>query len=466
MPTTALDKRSSGAPADSQAAGKGVGRYKWWALFLLILTYASNFMDRIVVATVGQAMKLDLDLSDLQLGLLGGMAFAFFYAVLGIPLARLSERFNRVKIIAACTLLWSAMTTLCGFAQHYTHLLLFRIGVGVGEAGSTPAAHSLLADYFPSGRRGTAFALYSLGVPIGAIIGAFGGGWIVQNIGWREAFIYMGAPGIVLAALVLFTVREPERGSTDSLVGAAAVPPFRAVLRLLARKSTFLHLAFGCALIGFANFGINMFIPIFYSRVFHMSYAQAGLAFGVITGVGSLIGTMLGGYLADWAGKRDARWYLWVVAIGVGVAAPLYMLAFIQSSWLVSVVMMLVFGSFMYMWYGPTFAIAYTLVGARMRASCSAIILLITTLLGQGLGPVFNGWLSDRFTREAFTHGSYLTVCGKGASEAGSEIATACSQASASGIRSAMMVCALMFMWGAFHYYWASRSLIKDKEPI
>jgi MFS family permease len=218
-----------------------------WALWLLVLVYASNFADRILVATVGQAMKVDLGLTDLQLGLLGGMSFALFYSLMGIPLARLSERYSRVRIIAACAAVWSAMTALCGVAQNYTQLLLFRIGVGIGEAGSTPASHSLIADYFTPNKRGKAFAVFGLGVPLGAFVGAILGGWIVQNMGWRAAFFWIGAPGIVLAALVYFTMREPVRGMSDPQARNAdePVPSMMEVLRLLLSKPTFLHMTFG-----------------------------------------------------------------------------------------------------------------------------------------------------------------------------------------------------------------------------
>ncbi|MHC9087064.1 spinster family MFS transporter [Luteimonas sp. RIT-PG2_3] len=442
--------------------------YRAWLIILLILTYASNFMDRIIVATVGQAMKVDLQLSDLQLGLLGGMAFAFFYAVLGIPMARLSERYSRVKIIAACVAMWSLMTTLCGMAQNYAQLLLLRVGVGIGEAGSTPASHSLIADHFPPKRRASAFALYALGVPLGAFCGAILAGWIVQNMGWRSAFILLGLPGLLIALLTVLTLREPQRGLADGVVPTGEpVPSLKEVLRLLLRKRTFIHLTLGCALIGFANFGINMFMPIYFNRVFDMSYAQAGLAFGLITGVGALFGTSFGGFMADWAGKRDSRWYLWVVALGVALATPFYLAAFLQTNWIVAVAMMLVFGSVMYTWYGSTFAVTYTLVGPRMRASASAIVLLVNTLIGQGLGPIFIGGASDVFTRRAYAGGEYAASCSAQALEgAAAGTAQACTQAAATGIRYATVLCGLVFLWGALHYFLASRTLRQDQEPV
>nr|WP_255682200.1 MFS transporter [Luteimonas sp. BDR2-5] len=430
------------------------------------MVYASNFADRIVVATVGQAMKVDLGLSDLQLGLLGGMSFALFYSLMGIPLARLSERYSRVRIIAACAAVWSAMTALCGVAQNYVQLLLLRIGVGIGEAGSTPASHSLIADYFAPGRRGAAFALFGLGIPLGAFVGAILGGWIVQHLGWRATFVCIGAPGLVLAALVLFTMREPRRGMSEAAAPVAdgPVPSMGQVVRLLLRKPTFLHMTFGCALIGFANFGINMFMPIYFTRVFGMSYAQAGLAFGLITGCGAILGKIVGGYVSDWAGRRDRRWYLWVVALGVAVTAPFYMLAFLQQGWAASAAMLLVFGGLLYLWYGPTFAIAYSLVGPRMRASVSALVLLTISLIGHGLGPVFMGLASDWFAGRAYAGGDgFAQACGD-ASRIADGVAAACAQASAQGVRYAAIACACFFLWGAWHYFRAARTLERDTE--
>jgi len=437
-------------------------RTRAWLLILLALTGASNFMDRIVVATVSQAMKVDLQLTDLQLGLLGGMAFALFYAILGIPLARLSDTRNRVRLLSACVALWSLLTTLCGLAQNYLQLLLLRVGVGIGEAGSTPASHSLIADHYPANQRASAFALYALGIPLGVFCGAIGAGWIVESMGWRAAFFVLGIPGIVLALLVLTTLREPPRGLADGLSSSPAhVPPLREVLATLLRKPTFLHLSFGCALIGFANFGINMFMPIYFTRVFEMSYAQAGLAFGLITGIGAMLGTSFGGFMADWAGKRDPRWYLWVIALALAIATPFYLMAFVQTRWQIAAVMMLVFGSMMYSWYGATFAVAYRLVGARLRAQVSAIVLLLSTLIGQGLGPVFIGAASDILTTRAYRHGDYAQACIPATLE---QASAACAQASASGIRQACVLCGLVFLWGALHYFLASKTLTGDEE--
>jgi len=455
---------TSGPVADHAAVS--TPRIRAWLLILLALTGASNFMDRIVVATVSQAMKLDLQLTDLQLGLLGGMAFAFFYAILGIPLARLSDTRNRVRLLSACVALWSLLTTLCGAAQNYLQLLLLRVGVGIGEAGSTPASHSLIADHWPAEKRASAFAMYALGVPLGVFCGAIGAGWIVQSMGWRAAFFILGIPGILLALLVLVTLREPPRGLSDGTnASTQPVPPLREVLLTVLRKPTFLHLSFGCALIGFANFGINMFMPIYFTRVFEMSYAQAGLAFGLITGIGAMVGTSVGGFMADWAGKRDPRWYLWVVALAVAITTPFYLLAFVQNRWPVAAAMMLVFGCMMYSWYGATFAVAYRLVGARMRAQVSALVLLVSTLIGQGLGPVFIGGASDALTRRAWGDDNHALICAAHALEqAGQATFRACTQASATGIRQASVLCGLVFLWGALHYFLASRTLTCDQE--
>lgn len=437
--------------------------YKRWMLFLLMLAYAASFMDRVIIATIGQAIKVDLALSDVQLGLLGGMAFAFFYTVLGIPVARLAERKSRVAIISACILTFSLMTFLCGTVQNYWQLLLCRMGVGIGEAGGTPSSHSLIADHYPVEKRASAIALFSVGVPLGAVSGALLGGWIVSNWGWRPAFFVIGLPGALLAALMFLTLREPARGLSEK-TGATSnqVPSLKSVLTRLRSKRAFAPIVIGCALAGFANFAINLFMPVYFVRVFHFSYAQAGLTFGLISGGASLIGTLGGGYLSDWAAKKDQRWYVWVPGAAFLIGTPFYLFAFSQERWQLALPVMLLGAIFFYAWNGPTFSVTLNLVEPRMRASASAVLLFVVNMVGQGLGPIFNGYASDRFAERAFTLGHYATQCGRGAAP---ELASACAQASASGIQSGMLVCSCVFVGAALFYFLAGRTLRADLAP-
>lgn len=458
------------APPESQVS-KGAVRSisnarKCWALALLVLVYASNFIDRIIVAIAGEAMKAELQLSDFQLGLVGGLAFAAVYALMGIPIARLAERFSRVKIISACIVIWSGFTALCGVAQGYVQLVLFRMGVGAGEAGCAPASHSLLADYFAPGRRATVMAIYSLGIPIGALSGALLVGWIVQNIGWREAFIIMGAVGIALAALVMLTIPEPVRGLSD---GAAVkksekVPSLMEVFRLLIGKLAFVRVVIGCAVLAFGKYGINLFIPVYLVRVFDMSFEKAGFMFGLIAGIAGALGSLLGGYLADKGGKRDKRWYVWIPAIGAMVSTPLYFLAFLQTNWIIAVALMVVMTTFVSFWTGPTFSVAHAMVDARMRASASAIILVTAAIIGNGLGPAFMGLASDLLAGHYFTLGDYAELCpaGKALPDAAQELVLACKQASSDGIRYAIMFSSGIFFIAGLFYLFAGRTLPRD----
>lgn len=442
--------------------------YKRWLLLLLMLAYAASFMDRVIIATVGQAIKVDLALSDVQLGLLGGMAFAFFYTVLGIPVARLAERKSRVTIISVCVVTFSLMTFLCGMAQNYWQLLLCRMGVGVGEAGGTPSSHSLIADHFPVEKRASAISLFSVGVPLGAVSGALLGGWIVSNWGWRPAFFIIGLPGVLLSALIYLTLREPARGLSEKTAQTSTnVPSLKEVLARLRSKQAFTHIAIGCALAGFANFAINMFMPMYFVRVFEFSYAQAGLTFGLISGGASLIGTLGGGYLSDWAAKKDQRWYVWVPAAAFVIGTPFYLFAFSQHSWQVALPVMMLGAIFFYAWNGPTFSVTLNLVEPRMRASASAILLFVVNMIGQGMGPIFIGFASDRFADRAFTMGHYAAQCpgGRAGAGASADLAAACAQASASGIQSGMLLCSCAFLGAALFYFLAARTLRADLAP-
>ena len=441
--------------------------YRRWFLVLLILVYASSFVDRIIIAVVGQAIKVEMNLSDLQLGLLGGLAFSIFYTTLGIPIARLADRFNRVVLISLSIIAWSAMTALCGTAGAYWQLLLYRLGVGIGEAGSTPTSHSLISDQFPVQRRATALAIYALGPPIGVIAGALGGGWIVQHLGWRPVFFVVGLPGLVLGILAYLTLREPKRGGADGDIRAASagVPPLKAVFGVLMSSRVFVQMLLGTVIGAFAQYGINLFIPIYLNRVFGMSFAQAGLVFGLIVGVGGIIGNALGGYSADWASSRDRRWYAWVPALGTFIGFPLMAIAFFtEAGWQISVALLFAATLLLNVWNGPTFAIVHGLVEPRMRATASALVFLLMNLIGQGFGPAVIGFLSDRFANMLFAGGNYRLMCAGalgGPHGGGTQhpLSAVCQAASANGIRYAMLSVTIALLWSSLHYFLAGRHL-------
>jgi MFS family permease len=444
---------------------------------LLSLVYASSFVDRIFISVVGQAIKVDMDLSDLQLGILGGLAFSLFYASLGIPMARLADRFNRVRLIALSIVAWSVLTALCAGAGNFVQLLLYRLGIGIGEAGSTPTAHSLISDEFPDGRRATALAVYSLGPPIGAIGGAIGGSWVAQHFGWRPAFLVIALPGIVLGVLVHLTLREPARGAMERVGApeAAAETSLRAIAAILVRSPLFVQLLLGTVVGAFAQYGINLFIPAYLSRVYGLNVSQAGLLFGLTIGFGGAIGTTFGGWLADRAGKKDRRWYARVPALGTLLGMVPVSLAFLQQDWRVAAALLFVATVLLSSWIGPTFAAIHGLVAPKMRATTSAFVFLLMNFVGMGGGPTFVGFLSDTIAARLFTAGDYRSLCrfahghGAAALDPGSPVAQACVSASSNGLRYAMLAMSLLLVWAAFHYFRAVRhvgrgDLVEEKK--
>jgi predicted MFS family arabinose efflux permease len=460
--------------AQSGAARSGAGWYRSWFLFLLVLIYASSFVDRIIIAVVGQAMKVEMNLSDLQLGLLNGLAFSIFYSLLGLPIARLAERFNRVALIALSITAWSVMTALCGTAGAYWQLLLYRLGVGIGEAGSTPTSHSLISDQFGPRRRASALSIYAFGPPIGVLFGALGGGWVVQHLGWRPVFFVVGLPGLVFGLLAWFTLREPKRGGSEENAAArnlATVPPLREVLSVLLKSRAFRQMLLGTVIGAFAQYGIDLFIPVYLTRVYGMGYAQAGLIFGLVIGVGGLVGNLLGGVSADWASTKNNRWYAWVPALGTAIGFPLIVTALSLNAWPVAVTLLFVATVMLSMWNGPTFAVVHSIVEPRMRATASAFVFLIMNLVGQGLGPATVGMLSDRLAARFFTQGQFHLVCAAGAPHGAhgaaapvqGPFAAACHDASAYGIRYAMLAVSIALVWSSVHYFLASRHLSRSK---
>lgn len=445
--------------------------YTSTVLGVLLLVYTSNFIDRTILGTLGQAVKDDLRITDTQLGLLQGFAFAVLYTVLGIPLARLAERRNRVAIISTCIVIWSGFTALCGLAQSYTQLLLYRIGVGIGEAGCSPPAHSLITDYFPAERRASALSVYSFGVPLGTMIGAVAGGFIAQTFGWRQAFIVVGLPGLLLAAVTWFIIREPTRGQSDrvlqSAVETAQPAPLSAVVRRLFGNRSFFHMACGATVVGFAAYGGSTFLAPYFLRAFDMSYSEVGLIYGLIAGIGAGAGTLLGGRICDRAGQHDPRWYALVPALALALATPLYLLSWIQREWLVAAALLTVAALFHYMYLGPTLGVMHNLVDARMRATATALLFFVINFIGLGAGPLFCGWLIDVFSANAFASqglGEFLASCPGGRAREGASpaLVAACRDSLVSGTRRGQLVTHALYAWGALHYVFAARSLRQD----
>jgi MFS family permease len=391
-------------PPPAGAAEPGAAQfsegYRRYALGLLLVVYIFNFVDRQILTILAEAIRLDLDLSDTALGFLGGLAFAFFYTLAGIPIARWADRGVRRSIIALGLFAWSAMTAVTGLARNFTQLALARGGVGLGEAACSPPAHSLLSDYFPPERRGTAFSVYALGIPIGSAIGTFAGGWIKELFDWRTAFFVVGLPGVALAILVRLTLREPPRGLSEGAAGAMAAESGESagdVLRFMWRLRSFRHMSLAAALHAFYGYGAAFFLPVFMIRVHGFSEGELSTWLALVALFGGGLGTFLGGWLGDRLAPRDQRWYMGVpgvaTAVGIPFAAGVYLwpggygaLAFAVPAALLGA-----------MYLGPTFAMAQGLARPRMRALVSAILLFVINLVGLGLGPQVVGLLSDAF---------------------------------------------------------------------
>lgn len=386
-------KEDTMAGTDSAPGAGGPSRaYARYALGLLLLVYVINYVDRQVLSILVEPIRKELGLTDTQIGLLSGLGFALFYAAAGLPIARLADRTSRKGIIAGCLALWSAATAVCGLAMNFSQLLVARALVAVGEAGAGPAGHSMLADLFPHGKRATALAVFSCGVPIGILVGLLAGGWLNQAFDWRTAFIVVGLPGILVSVVVALTLKEPPRSAE---VAAEKPPTTREALSSLMRIPAFNYLVLGSALHAFTSYGALQWNPAFMIRFHGLSTGEAGLALGLISGVTGVIGTLAGGWFADLLGKRDNRWYAWLPALMIGVRAPLFISAYLAPTPGLAIALLILPGFLGNSFTGPVFGTIQTLAPARVRAFASAWTLFIIALVGFGLGPLVIGMTSD-----------------------------------------------------------------------
>lgn len=364
-------------------------------LWVLLVVYIFNFLDRQIVNILAEPIRKDLGLSDTQIGLMTGLAFALFYTFLGLPIARLADRpsTNRGWLIAGALAVWSGMTALCGLTQNFAQLLLARIGVGVGEAGCTPAAHSLIADRVPANRRASAMAFYALGIPAGSLLGMVIGGYLADQIGWRTAFMLVGLPGVLLSLAVLALVGDPPRAldRADEAEGQGLLATLKA---LAASRTLVLVLAAGAAC-SFLSYGKTTWATIFFQRSHGLSPGEVGFWFGLWGGLASMLGTWAGGWLADRFGSVDRRHVVTAPAIGMALAVPVAFAAYQASNWQVALALIMVPNVLNSLYYGPVFSSVQGLVAPHQRAVASAMLLFCQNLLGLGLGPLFFGMISD-----------------------------------------------------------------------
>ncbi len=382
--------------------------FRKYALVILLLVYTINFLDRQIVTILAEPIKNDLNLADWQIGAMSGFAFALFYTFLGLPIARLAETKNRVWIISACLVVWSGFTVLCGQAATFVQLLLARVGVGIGEAGCTPTSHSLITDYVPKEKRASALAFYSIGTPLGGLLGSVLGGLMADAFGWRAAFLMAGLPGLILTVVVLFTLREPRNQVARPAAATAPVSQegFMDTLRYLSKKRTFWLIAFAAATQAFIGYGNGAFVPSFYFRnhtaeIAHLaslfglkSAGFLGLSLGILGGVSAIISTWIGGWLADRAAARDIRAYMTVPAIAALVSPVFSVWVYLNPTALGAMAVMIIPGLLGSLWYGPVYASAQGLVPPHMRATAASLLLFVINLVGLGIGPVAVGALS------------------------------------------------------------------------
>ncbi len=438
-----------------------------YMLTLMVLVYTFNFIDRSLLGVLGQPIKADLKLQDWQVGVLGGLAFALLYSIGGLGVARFAERANRVTIISAALGIWSAMTALCGAAVGFWSLALARVGVGLGEAGYIPPSYSMIADYYPPEKRASALGVFTLGVPLGAFLGAVLGGALAQAYGWRVAFFALGLPGVALAILFKLTVREPARGGMDpgGAVADGQPPSFSAVLRMLMRKRAFVHLTLGASLTSFSGYAVAQFAVPLLLRGYDLDLRTASLAYGVVGTLAAAVGVGAGGFLADFFGKKDARFRAWIPGFALMAAAPLYMFAFTRPTIGALGAAIILPAILQYLYLGPVFALAQNMVDARTRATATAVVNVVITLIGLGLGPMTIGALSDFFASRSYTGlMSFAVGCPGGVAPAGAEgfAATACRAASFSGLQQALIAAAAVYLWSGLHFILAAKHLKKD----
>jgi MFS family permease len=395
----------------AQPAAPASGRYRILVLAILILAYTFNFLDRQILGILAGSIKKDLGLTDSQLGLMGGLAFALFYTGLGIPIAWWADRGNRTWIMTGALALWSGFTALCGFAGGFWQLFLCRMGVGVGEAGGVAPAYSLIADYFPKQQRARALAAYSFGIPIGSALGILFGGLIAASIDWRAAFVIVGLAGLLVAPVFKLIVKEPVRGAMDEAPAAATAPAAGGGLGVLLAKPSFWLISLGAACSSVCGYGVAFWLPSFFERSLGMGLVERSMFLGSMTLFGGVVGVWLGGWLGDKLGQARPQAYLLVPAVCFLVALPCFFLA-VQSSNLTVVFLLLLIPTGLNLaWLGPVVTAVQHLVPPAQRTTASACFLFVNNLIGLGLGTWFFGAVSDaltpRFGTEALRYAIY-----------------------------------------------------------
>ena len=476
LKVTPASSRGGGDSAVSQAVMPAIENtvgqlysksYRAWMLTVLLAMNALNLADRQCMAAVSQAIKIDLRITDAQMGIIQGFGFAIFYSLFGLAIARAAEHYSRSRIIAASIGLFGVMVSLCSTAASFARLLLYRVGVGVGDAGFGPPVASLIGDHYKMDRRAAAMTVIWLGGPIGAVGGATFGGFMAEHYSWRTAFLVVGIVGLCVAAIAFLTLREPRRGMSDPVaVAAGPPPPTLEVVKFLLSKPSMRHFLIGCGLAATAMNGIGQFFLPFMVRNYHIGSTEAGQFLALVGGVGMASGLSLGGFGVGRAGRTEKRWYAWAPAVTLVLSALFFVLGFDQPTARRAVGLLVLAHVALFVYYTPTLAIAQNMVGASMRASSGFLVAAVIGLVGIGCGPTLVGFLSDAYAAHTFTLGQYSAMCPRGLPLAGAaaDLAAACRDASATGLRYSLMTTSLIAVWGAIHYFLASRHVREDLE--
>lgn len=425
---------ATAAPAGEENASVAL---RWYVLFIMMLAYTINIADRYVMSTVLEQIRLDLHLSDGGVAFLTGVSLALFYVSMGIPLSWIADRYNRRNLLAISITLWSLMTTLCGLSRGYIELLLARMGVGVGEAGGTPSCNSIICDYFPAARRPMALTIFCLGAPIGAWIGADMAGAVANAYGWRAAFLVLGVPGILLALLIMATIREPKRGCLD-VIKSDDDPTLMDTLRFCLTQKSAVHVMMGSGVGALWGWGLMWFIPTFLQRTYQIDVGQAGAIVGPIHLVMGIGASLLTAWILARPSFTDPRKIVYLLGGVTAVATVPGIIAIYTHNLTLATVSLWLFIPGIYFYIGPAFALGQNLAPPKMRAMFSAIALLIANVFNLIVAPQGVGMLSDWF-----------------AGPAGPD---------ANSLRSALLILAPTGFWAALHYFLAARTIVEDQQ--
>lgn len=445
----------------------GSFRYRTYVLLTLTVVYIFNFLDHILISVIGRPIIEEFGLSNFQFGILTGFGFALFYTTLGIPIARFSDRYSRVRIIGFCAILWSIATVLCGYTVGFASLLLARLAVGIGEAGCTAPSNSLISDYYKPSARPSALGIFAGGVMLGSVLAQLMGGYVLQLFSWREAFIYVGAPGVIIGCLVLFTVKEPPRGYSDPPgTPAKQQPSFKEALGEVLAQQTFWRVAIASSFASLAGYSLISFQPLFIQYTYGLNAGETAIKYMAAIGFAGAMGTWLGGFFTQYLLKRTTLAPIIVCVIGTSVCVPLLLTGLSVTNIKLMFILFMTASVFQTFFLGPMFSVTQSVVSLRVRATAVGILLFVLNLIGYGFGPPFIGFLADVFTSShlvALSAPEILTAkCSFIDPNLSEELRATCQAAKQYGIKYACMIAALFFALASLMFLFSTQHLKKD----